>query len=181
MYSAQNSLWKCPAETSGQNNIWPTSCEFCPQKHHCTHLWLMRYRSNPLGHDCCWQIITFAVHVRLQFCIILINNEKICPFECTCNFVQTKSQNVLKMGKLLDVISSSACIYMYIHVEHTIIIILFTTILHLHTCTCIIVHVNTIGHILTIVHIRCTCTKNDSTVIVYYSIHVYYVSINNNH
>ena len=62
---------------------------------------------------------------------------------------------------------------------YTIIIILFTTILHLHTCTCIIVHVNTIGHILTIVHIRCTCTKNDSTVIVYYSIHVYYVSINN--
>ena len=33
-----------------------------------------------------------------------------------------------------------------------------------------IVHVNTIGHILTIVHIRCTCTKNDSTVIVYYII-----------
>ena len=24
--SAWNSLWKCPAETSGQNNIWPT----CP-------------------------------------------------------------------------------------------------------------------------------------------------------
>ena len=40
---------------------------------------------------------------------------------------------------------------------------------------------STIGHILTIVHIKYTCTKNDSTVIVYYSIHVhvYYVSINN--
>ena len=60
----------------------------------------------------------------------------------------------------------------------------------IYTCTCMyitstymymynIVHVNTIGHILTIVHIRCTCIKNDSTVIVYYSIHVYYVSINN--
>ena len=37
----------------------------------------------------------------------------------------------------------------------------YKSLLYLHTC--IIVHVNTIGHILTIVHIRCTCTKNDST------------------
>ena len=27
--SARNNFWKCPAETAGQNNIWPASCEFC--------------------------------------------------------------------------------------------------------------------------------------------------------
>ena len=27
--SVRNSFWKCPAETSGQNNILPASCGFC--------------------------------------------------------------------------------------------------------------------------------------------------------
>ena len=31
-FSVRNSFWKCPAETSGQNNIWPASCEFCLEK-----------------------------------------------------------------------------------------------------------------------------------------------------
>ena len=30
--SAHNSVWKCPTETSRQNNIWPESCEFSQKK-----------------------------------------------------------------------------------------------------------------------------------------------------
>ena len=92
--SAQNSFWKCPAETSGQNNIWTANCEFCPENQRCTHLWLMRYRSNPLVHDCFWLIINPTV--RLLVCIILMNNETICSVKC--NFVRTKNQNVQKMA-----------------------------------------------------------------------------------
>ena len=78
---------RCPAETSGQNNIW-ASYEFCPENQ---HLWLMRYRSIPLGHDCSWLIINFVV--RLLFCIV--TNQTICPVQC--NFIR-QSQNVWKMA-----------------------------------------------------------------------------------
>ena len=53
--------------------------------------------------------------------------------------------------------------YTVIHVYSTYAIVHFVTRIHLHTCTCTIVHVNTIDHFLTILHIRCTwdstCTQ----------------------
>ena len=79
VYSAWNSFWKCPAEILGQNNIWPSSCEFSSEKAslmnlHCTHLWLTRYRSNLLGHDCSWLIINFTMRLLMSlpiFCFII--------------------------------------------------------------------------------------------------------------
>ena len=69
--------------------------------------------------------------------------------------------------------------YTVIHVYSTYSIAHFVTRIHLHTCTCTIVHVNTIDHFLTILHIRCTwdstCTWDGTCNIVM----VYYVSINN--
>ena len=79
VYSAWNSFWKCPAEILGQNNIWPSSCEFSSEKAslmnlHCTHLWLTRYRSDLLGHDCSWLIINFTMRLLMSlpiFCFII--------------------------------------------------------------------------------------------------------------
>ena len=61
----------------------------------------------------------------------------------------------------------------HVHVYSTYAIVHFVTRIHLHTCTCTIVHVNTIDHFLTILHIRCTWDGTCNIVM------VYYVSINN--
>ena len=60
---------------------------------HCTHLWLMRNTSNPLGrHDCSWLILNLTV--RLLYLLLYY----------TCNylssqmyFVWTKMRNVWKI------------------------------------------------------------------------------------
>ena len=85
--SAQNSFWKCPAETSGQKNSWPATCGFCPENQHCTNLWFTRYRSHLIAHD--WSCFEVTVHF---FCISLILHRIICSVKCI--FVQTKTQNV---------------------------------------------------------------------------------------
>ena len=87
--SARNIIWKYSAETSEQINIWSANCEFSAENQYCTHLWLMRYRSNPLGHDCSWLIINLPM--RLMYFLYysnLITNQTICPVKC--NFVRTK-------------------------------------------------------------------------------------------
>ena len=101
--SAQNSFWKCPAETSGQNNSWPSSCRFCP-----------------LGNDCSWKIINLIVRLLFLFCcIFLITNQTICPVKC--NFVRTEAK-CTENCQLLDVISSTAFMYFYMCVLWTNII-----------------------------------------------------------
>ena len=86
--------------------IWKKSLT----NHHCTHLWFVRYRSNPLGHDCSWLIINLAV--RILFCIILITNQTIYPVKC--NFVWTKMHNVHKIENcwmLFQALYAHVCVH----------------------------------------------------------------------
>ena len=91
---------------------------------HCTHLWLTRYRSNLLGHDCSWLIINFTMRLLMSLPIFLFYNQKICPV--IYNFVQTKSQNVQKMANcwVLFWALGQASIYSLIHLfTHSSVVI----------------------------------------------------------
>ena len=105
VFSAQNIFLRCPAETSGQNNInqqivnlsWKKGSLMNP---HYAQLKLMRYL---LGHDCSWLIIYLAVwgYCTNFLCYLIrqcVQSKAICPdkeLKCTEN------------GQLLDIISDA--------------------------------------------------------------------------
>ena len=62
---------------------------------YCTHLCLMRYRSNPLSYDYSWLIINLTVTSMYLFSI---SNKTICPVKC--NFVLTKKWNGRKWPEM---------------------------------------------------------------------------------
>ena len=56
-----------------------------------THVWLMRYRGNPLSHDCSWLIIKLTVIYSLFYCYNW-------SYNLSAIFIQTNMWNVQLLG-----------------------------------------------------------------------------------